>query len=103
MVKVIISKDNDFIKYISMTGHTEYDDYGKDIVCASCSSIVITTINAIIKFNKDYIKYIQNKDEFNIEILEVNEIVINLINNMLNLLQELADEYPNTIEIKEEN
>ena len=103
MVKIRVTKEKDLIRYVSMIGHADYDDYGKDIVCASCSSIVITTINAILTFGKDYIKYIQNKDEFNIEILEVNDITINLIDNMLNLLQELSDEYPNTIEIKEEN
>ena len=32
MIKVNIKN-----KIITMTGHAEYDDYGKDIVCASAS------------------------------------------------------------------
>ena len=43
MIKVEIENNK-----IEIKGHANYDDYGKDIVCASVSSIVITTINAII-------------------------------------------------------
>ena len=102
MIKVSISRVDGVIRYINILGHADYDDYGKDIVCASVSSIVITTINATLTFNKDYIKYIQKEDDFNIEILEVNEVTINLFNNMFKLLQELSEGYPGNIEIKEE-
>ena len=102
MIKVSVSRENGVIKYINILGHADYDDYGKDIVCASVSSIIITTINATLTFNKDYIKYIQNKDDFNIEIIEINEVTINLFNNMFRLLQELKEGYPGNIEIKEE-
>ena len=47
-----------------MLGHTEYDDYGRDIVCSSASSIMITTINAIMMFDKNYITYEEKKDNF---------------------------------------
>ncbi len=103
MIKVKVTRVDDVIRYVNVIGHADYDDYGRDIVCASCSSIVITTINGILTFGKDYIKYIQNEDDFNIEILVVNNVTINLINNMLNLLQELVDGYPDNIEIEEEN
>ena len=43
MIKIKILKD-----YIEVKGHANYDDFGKDIVCASVSSIVITTVNAIV-------------------------------------------------------
>ena len=45
MIKVDLTKEN----VITISGHANYDDKGKDIVCASVSSIVITTINAIIE------------------------------------------------------
>ena len=38
------SKDN-HINYVKITGHSGYADDGFDIVCASVSSIAITTIN----------------------------------------------------------
>ena len=43
MIKVNI-KNNE----ITVSGHANYDDYGKDIVCASVSSLVISTVNAIL-------------------------------------------------------
>ena len=52
MIKVEL-KDN----LITIKGHAGYDDKGKDIVCASVSSIVITTINGIIEINPDAIDY----------------------------------------------
>ena len=45
MVKVFVKKENSNIKEILFKGHALYSDYGKDIVCAAISSIVITTIN----------------------------------------------------------
>ena len=48
MIKVRISKKNNIIDKIECIGHAGYADYGKDIVCASFSTMVITTINSII-------------------------------------------------------
>ena len=52
MIKVKVLKENDFYKEIIITGHANYDSYGKDIVCSSVSSIVVTTVNAIISLDK---------------------------------------------------
>ena len=41
---------------IKISGHANYSD-GNDIVCASVSSIMYTTVNAIMAFNKDAIIY----------------------------------------------
>ena len=58
MIKVEIENNK-----IEIKGHANYDDYGKDIVCASVSSIVITTINAIIEFDPEsiYYEYLNNR------------------------------------------
>ena len=52
MIKVDIIKKDDKIEEIVMSGHANYDRYGKDIVCAAASSIAITSINAILKINE---------------------------------------------------
>lgn len=103
MIKVNILKIDNNIKHIQMKGHANYDTYGKDIVCAAASSIVITTINSIIMFNENYIDYKEEKDLLKIDVLEHNEITTKLITNMLNMLKELMDSYPDNIKIKEEN
>ena len=98
-VNVLVS---DKVKKIVITGHANYDEYGKDIVCSSASSIVITTVNAIITFDESYINYKEEKDKFTIEINKHDDTLEKLITNMLNMLKELENDYPKYIKIKEE-
>lgn len=98
MIKVNISKEK-----IVFQGHALFANPGNDIVCSAVSSIVTTTINGILTFDKNYIGYSSNKDELSITINEHNEIVDNLIKNMINLLKELEIDYPNNIKIRKEN
>ena len=103
MIKVQISVKDNNIKKINIKGHADYDDYGKDIVCSSVSSITITTVNAILMFDKNYISYNEKKDNFEIVINENNDITDKLIKNMINLLTELSQDYPKNIKIEEED
>ena len=103
MIKVLISAKDNNIKQINIKGHADYDDYGKDIVCSSVSSITITTVNAILMFDKNYISYNEKKDNFEIVINENNDITNKLIRNMINLLTELSQDYPKNIKIEEED
>lgn len=77
-----------------------YDDYGKDIVCASVSSILITTVNACLSFDQEAISYEQEKDKFVLSIKKQSEITNKLIENMVRLLKELANDYPKNIRIQ---
>lgn len=103
MLKVNVLTNNGLIKEVNILGHADYDDYGKDIVCASVSSIVITTINAVLTFDKNYIVYKKSNDNFYIKVIKNNDITNNLFLNMMNMLKQLMDDYPNNIKIKEEN
>jgi uncharacterized protein YsxB (DUF464 family) len=103
MIKVQLSVKDNNIKKINIKGHADYDDYGKDIVCSSVSSITITTVNAILMFDKNYISYNEKKDNFEIVINENNNITNKLIDNMINLLTELSQDYPKNIKIEEED
>lgn len=102
MLKVVIKNQDNKLKKINLLGHANYDDYGKDIVCSSASSIMITTVNAIMMFDKNYITYEQKKDNFEIVINKNDEIVDNLIKNMINMFKELEKDYPKNIKIEEE-
>lgn len=94
MIRVYKNNDKIIIK-----GHANYADYGKDIVCASVSSIVITTVNGILEIDREAITYVEEKDILTIEIIKKDEVIIKLINNMINLLTELSDNYPKNIKI----
>ena len=94
MIKVEIENNK-----IEIKGHANYDDYGKDIVCASVSSIVITTINAIIEFDPESIYYEDLNNRILIENLKDDDITNKLINNMIELLEELEKSYKDNIKI----
>ena len=95
---ILITKDE---KKISITGHALYEDFGKDIVCSSVSSIVITTINGIISIDEDAIKYNLSKNGLEIEVLKTDNVTLKLIDNMMELLTKLSKDYPKNIRIKE--
>ena len=97
MIKINI-KNN----IITMTGHADYADYGKDIVCASASSIVTTSINLCLRFNKESLKYKEEKDKLTIEVLSSDDNIALTINNMLMMLEELASTYKKNIKIIKE-
>jgi uncharacterized protein len=99
MIKININKKDNLIDNISIKGHALYDESGKDIVCSSVSSIVITTVNAIIRFQKEAIKYDEKDGYLKIEILNHSDIVDLLIDNMIDLLYELEDQYKKYIKI----
>lgn len=95
MIKVDLSKD----KIITVSGHSGYEERGKDIVCASVSSIVITTINAIIEIDNDAIDYSDLDNKIVIRVIKEDEIVNKLINNMILLLESLEKDYKEYIKI----
>lgn len=86
---------------ILITGHALYGDYDKDIVCSAVSSIVITSLNAIIDFNAKAISYKVKSGNIKITIQSFDKITLTLINNMLDLLEKLSTKYPKNIQVKE--
>lgn len=101
MIKIKLNYNKSLIDSINISGHAYYDDYGKDIVCASVSSIVITTVNAIIRLESDSIDYKDENGIF-ISILNHNKVTDTLIDNMVSLLFELEKQYKKNIMINKE-
>jgi len=102
MIKVRIVKKNNIIESISCNGHANYADYGKDIVCASFSTMVIVSINAILEFDKDAISYTESND-LKIVNLKKDNITNSLLNNLVNMIYELKETYDKNINIKEDS
>lgn len=100
MVKVSI-KNNNEINEITISGHSGYETQGKDIVCASVSSIAITTINGILSIDSESLEYKTSDGCIKISIKKHSTVVDNLIQNMINLLKELEKDYNKYIKIEE--
>ena len=103
MIKVkVLSKDNKHIDEVNVLGHADYEEYGKDIVCSSVSSIITTTVNGIYEIDKEYLNVEANKEgNMKITILKKDEVCDKLIKNMLSLLSELEESYPENIKVND--
>ena len=100
MISVKVVKENSNVVKVSVLGHAMYDEYGKDIVCSACSSIVTTTVNGILSLDKESLSYLVSKKGMEIEVKAFDNTTQILINNMISLLKELEENYPENIEVK---
>lgn len=93
MIKIKLAKD-----LIKVDGHAKYDVAGKDIVCASVSSIIYTTVNGIFNIDQDAIIFKDDKS-LEIKIKHHSQVIDILIKNMIELLEDLEKQYPKNIKI----
>lgn len=91
-----ISKNNNLI---IIDGHSGYSEYGTDIVCSSVSSIAITSVNAILKYDEDALKYKVEDGYLEIEILRHDNIIDLIIDNMFDMLHDLEKQYKDYVKI----
>ena len=99
MIKIKINYDNDFIKDFKISGHALYDEHGKDIVCASVSSIVITSINLALKLNDKSLDVVQKEGLIDAKVLVKDEIINKILLNMKDMLEELSKDYERYVKI----
>ena len=91
------------IKYenriITIEGHANFSETN-DIVCASVSSIMYTTVNAIMNFDEKAIDFEDNGKKITITVLKNDDTTTKLIDNMMLMFNSLKKDYPSNIEIK---
>ncbi len=91
MIKVVFEKKEDKIVGFNISGHAEYDESGKDIVCAAVSMLVYNTIDTMTDLLKlkDYIEYKIDNDLITFKLIkeldEEQEKSFNLIMKKLEL------------------
>lgn len=97
MIKIQVNENHD-VTTIVVSGHAGYDVEGHDIVCAGVSSIVTTTVNAIIRYDEKLIQYESKSGYVKMEVKH-NEFVDLLIENMISLLKEMEEKYKKYIKV----
>lgn len=101
MINIYIRKSIEGIKEIKVSGHANYAEVGKDIICSGVSAIVFGTLNAIDEVDKFDI----NKDEKTATIsIDVNSRIQYhdkiVLETMIIQLQTIQNNYPQYIKIK---
>ncbi len=101
-LKVIFYRSNDLITGFDISGHANFDDYGKDIVCAAISVLAQTTISSIIQLTN--LKKIEYKIDsghtyINIKPKNINENAQLLLNSFELGVMGIKESYNNYINI----
>ena len=98
MIKINLSKNK-----VIISGHANFADYGKDIVCAAVSSIVTTSVNDIYVINREALNYNDDGKTITIEVIKDDDLVYRILNNLQELLINLCEDYPKNIKIERED
>ena len=102
MIRINVVTKNNIIESVTFKGHANYDDYGKDIVCAAVSATYLCTVNAILSLNNNSIDVVNKEDLQIIKVLEFSNIANSLLDNMINCLESLQKQYPKNINLDKE-
>ncbi|MBQ1899388.1 MAG: ribosomal-processing cysteine protease Prp [Erysipelotrichaceae bacterium] len=65
MIKAIFQADEDRYISLDVSGHAEYGEYGKDLICAAVSSIMFGFMNAIDDLEED-VKITQSENRITV-------------------------------------
>lgn len=99
MIKVELYKKNHKINKIIIQGHADFDEYGKDIVCAGVSVLTFTIANKLLEISKNDIN--ENNNKFIFNLIDKNKDVELLIETLISGLKSIEEQYPQNIKIVE--
>lgn len=97
MIKIKVDYNDNYVKSFKVKGHALYDEYGKDIVCASVSSIVILSCNLALRFDEKSISVIQKDGLIDVTVNIFDDVVNTVFLNMIDSLKELEKQYKNNV------
>lgn len=86
---------------ISIKGHANYAEHGKDIVCAAVSALTQTLTASIEELTDDEIKYNLSPGTVDINYKELSEHAQILISSFFIGVQMIADAYPEHVKLTE--
>ncbi|HHU55634.1 MAG TPA: ribosomal-processing cysteine protease Prp [Acholeplasmataceae bacterium] len=99
--KVVKGKD-DHIKEIYVSGHSGYNDLGKDIVCSAVSTAMYVSLGMLEKLNSDY-RFTSDESlpYMKLEVSKYNELTNLILDNLVDTLEGIALDYQDFLKIEE--
>ena len=102
MIRIHVIYQNRNLKKVTILGHADYRNYGKDIVCAAVSATYLCTVNGILAINNDSIVVNSDDDRQEIIVKTDDKVVLTLIQNMIDCFLDLEKHYPKNIMLDKE-
>ncbi|MGN1398403.1 MAG: ribosomal-processing cysteine protease Prp [Erysipelotrichaceae bacterium] len=100
MVRVKIGKKSDSIIKLNIEGHAGFADKGRDLVCASISSIAIGLLNSIDILDNQSCNIIFEDNYINVEVVNNDEIIQTILQVGVIQLQTIEEVYPKNLKIE---
>ncbi len=102
MIEVKVSREKEAIKLIEVSGHSGYDELGKDIVCSAVSTAMYMTVGLLEKFNsKIEFSSNDNKPLMKLKILNNDESTNKILLNLVDTIEGIVYDYSDYLKIKE--
>lgn len=98
MISVNVTFIGSDVKSLTVSGHANYDKYGKDIVCAGVSAVVTGGINAL-ENQVSNIEIISKENELGVKVLNSNEYIQTVLKTILIQLETIEISYKKYIKI----
>ena len=94
MIEVSVRKDE-----ITVEGHSQYDQPGRDIICAGVTTLCQTLIGSIEGLTDDTIKYEISPGKVDIQYGNLSEKSKTLVDSFFIGICLIADEFPDYVRI----
>lgn len=94
MTKVVYKKNNDFFQSISISGHSNFANKGKDIVCAGISAIVEGSYSFLSSYYSDSILIESKGPKVTFTALQNDRAVNTCLEMMFYQLKNVEHAYP---------
>ena len=102
MIKVQINKTDNKDSSLIVSGHSNYDEHGRDIVCAGVSAVVTGGLNALAIENKDKISYRVEDGYVNVDVLDIKDDKLQAIMDVIVIqLRTIEESYKKYVKISE--
>lgn len=107
MITAVFKKENDEIVEYTIMGHADYDELGKDVVCAAVSSLHIAITNKLIQcadmIDDSLVKVCFFNDPVRVTrtINHSHDDIIgrSLVDALFDGLSDIAEQYPEHVEV----
>lgn len=98
MISVNVTFMGKEVKSLTVSGHANYDKYGKDIVCAGVSAVVTGGINAL-ENQVENIEIINEENKLGVKVINSNEYIQIVLKTIIIQLETIENSYKKYIKI----
>jgi len=98
MISVNVTFIGSDLQTLTVSGHANYDQYGKDIVCAGVSAVVTGGINAL-ESELANIKIVNEENKLGVIVINSNEKIQIILKTILVQLETIETSYKKYIKI----